>query len=250
LIVTAITTTYLNDDKYTKDKMKAFILRTTGKPKVLRISEIEPPQISQPQDIIVRVKYIGLNYAEVLSRKGQYSWTPPRPYVPGMECFGVVEEVGEEVSHVKVGDQVVVGGQYGSYAEKVKAKQHLVFKALDFLNEKENAALLVNYMTAWVALMKQARISEGETVLVQAAAGGVGTAAVQIGKAAGAIVIGTAGKDQKCQLVKNLGADLAINYINQDFYAIVKEQYNGVDAVLESWWRSLLKKPKIVTAIW
>ncbi len=213
--------------------MKAYLLNTSGDPKVLQMSNIPSPKISNPTDILIKVKTIGINYAEILSRKGQYSWAPPKPYVLGMESYGKVEKIGSSVTHVAVGDPVIVGGQYGCYAEKVIAPEHLVFKAIKEYTEEENAALLVNYMTAWVVLNKQARIAANEVLLVHAAAGGVGTAAIQLGKALGAHVIGTAGSNEKCEILKKMRVDRAINYLEQDFYQDISENYQGVDVVLE-----------------
>lgn len=213
--------------------MKAYLLEKSGKSEVLKIHDVPIPQITNPDDILIRVITIGLNYAEVLSRKGQYSWAPPKPYVPGMECYGEVIDLGEEVDHVKKGDLVIVGGQYGSYGEMKVAPKHLVFKAIEEYTPEENAAFLVNFMTAWVVLVKQARIDANEITLIQAAAGGVGTAAVQIARAMKNKVIGTAGSAEKLELIRGLGAEKAINYREEDFYKIIKNEYGGVDVVLE-----------------
>ena len=213
--------------------MKAYLLDKTGDSKVLRVRDVPTPEIEESHQVLVKVHYIGVNYAEVLSRKGQYSWAPPRPYVPGMECYGEVIEVGSGVTRVRVGDHVIVGGQYGSYGEVMRASAHLVFPAFEAFTPAENAAYVVNFMTAWIALMRQGRIQAGEKVLIHAAAGGVGTAAVQIAKAQGAIVIGTVGSDEKAALVRSLGADEVINYRANDFYAAIREKYQNVDAVLE-----------------
>ncbi|MCR9253157.1 MAG: NADPH:quinone oxidoreductase family protein [bacterium] len=213
--------------------MKAYVLKKFGKPEVLKIQEVEEPVLKEDTDVKVKVQAIGLNYAEVLSRKGQYRWAPKRPYTLGMEAVGIVEEVGSAVSHVNVGDQVIVGGQTGSYAEKVVASSHLVFPAISKFSLEENAAFMVNFVTAWVGLVQLAKAKPEEKVLIHAAAGGVGTAAVQIMAAKGATVIGTAGSDEKLKLIKDLGAHEAINYRKDDFYEVVKEKYGGVDVVLE-----------------
>lgn len=213
--------------------MKAYLLEKSGKSNVLRIHNVPKPEIVSDDDVLIRVLAIGLNYAEVLSRKGQYSWAPPRPYVPGMECYGEVVATGKAVERFTTGDRVIAGGQYGSYAEYKLAPQHLVFKAVADYTPEENAAFLVNFMTAWVAIEKQARIAKGEICLIHAAAGGVGTAAIQIANTKGARVIGTAGNATKLEVVKKLGAERAINYLQEDFYTEVKKGYGGVDVVLE-----------------
>lgn len=213
--------------------MRAYLLKRSGKSEVLRIHHLDRPEVKTPDDVLLKVEAIGINYAEVLSRKGQYSWAPPRPYVPGMECYGEVIAKGDAVDHLEKGDKVIAGGQYGSYAEYKVAPSHLVFKAPDGFSPEENAAFLVNFMTAWVVIARQARLQKDEIALIQAAAGGVGTAAVQIARALGGRVIGTAGSTEKIRIVESLGAEKAINYLEEDFYSVVSQEYGGVDMVLE-----------------
>ncbi|MGB3468370.1 MAG: zinc-binding dehydrogenase [Cyclobacteriaceae bacterium] len=213
--------------------MKAYLLNKSGKANVLKINEVPGPELQKTDDVLIKVEAIGINYAEVLSRKGQYSWAPPRPYVPGMECYGEVVAKGEDITHLKAGDKVIAGGQYGSYAEYKVASGHLVFPAVKKFSAEENAAFLVNFMTAWVVIDKQARLQQNEIALIHAAAGGVGTAAVQIAAAKGATVIGTAGSKEKLAIVKGLGAKRTINYRSEDFYELIKREYGGVDMVLE-----------------
>ena len=212
--------------------MKAYVLSKTGRPSVLRMQEVPEPS-PEKHEVKIRTEAIGLNYAEVLSRRGQYSWAPKKPYILGMESTGEVVEVGSEVVGCQVGDKVIAGNQFGSYAEYNCVPQHLAFLAIESLNPEENTALLVSFMTAWVALQKQARLQAGESVLIHAAAGGLGTAAIQLAKAMGCKVYGTASNQGKLDLIKNLGADEAINYKEQDFYKVLKEKVGGVDAVME-----------------
>ena len=212
--------------------MKAYVLSKVGKPDVLKISETPEPNPAG-HEVKIKVQRIGINYAEVLSRRGQYSWAPKRPYIPGMEAYGEVVTIGKKVTKFKLGDKVITGGQYGAYAEYLVASEHLVFPAIDGFTEDENAAFLVNYITAWVALMKLGKMQSGENVLIQAAAGGVGTAAVQLAKATGCIVYGTASEQEKLDLLKNLGVDHPINYRTTDFYEYIKAETGGVDVALE-----------------
>ncbi|WP_462248544.1 quinone oxidoreductase family protein [Ekhidna sp.] len=220
--------------------MKAYRLRKTGKAKVLKMEEIQEPSPSQGQ-VKVKIATIGINYAEILSRKGQYSWAPKKPYVMGMECYGEVVEVGAGVKALKVGDKVIVGQQYGSYAEYVCAPEHLCFPAFESFTPEENAAYLVNFMTAWVALKKLCRVEAGERVLIQAAAGGVGTAAVQVGHSLGCKVYGTASKDEKLELIKKLGG-IPVNYRTQDFYSVIMNDGGKVNCVLETVGGEVFKK--------
>lgn len=113
------------------------------------MTEVEKP-VPKPTEVLIKVESIGLNYAEILSRKGQYRWAPKRPYIPGMEAYGEVMEIGSQVTTRKVGDKVIIGKQYGCYAEYTCAEQHLCFSAFENFNAEENAAYLVNFMTAWV----------------------------------------------------------------------------------------------------
>jgi NADPH2:quinone reductase len=213
--------------------MKAYLFHRPGPPSVLRISEVPHPGAPLPGELLLRVQAIGLNYAEVLSRKGQYSWAPKRPYIPGMEVVGEVVEVGAGVSPERLGKLVIAGMQYGSYAEFVRVQDFLAFDALPGYSLAENAALLVNFMTAWVALFKQARVQAGECVLVQAAAGGVGSAAIKLLKAHGCRVVGLAGGPDKMALVKSLGTDLALDYKDPNWDQQVLKAGMAPDAVLE-----------------
>lgn len=183
----------------------------------------------------VRVAAVGLNYAEVLSRKGLYGWAPRRPYTPGMEVAGHIEAVGSGVSGSRVGDEVIVGMQYGGYAERVVVREGQALPAVPGFTTEENAAFAVNFMTAWVSLVEMARLRPTDQVVVTAAAGGVGTAAVQIARAYGCRVVGMAGSDEKLQRVRALGAHATVNYRADGW----KERYGqalegrGPDVVLE-----------------
>ena len=172
--------------------MKAYILKNHGKPHVLKMEEIPEP-IPEKDEIRVELKYIGLNYAEILSRKGLYGWAPEKPYTLGMEGFGIIDAIGSEVSKFQLNDKVIVGSQYGSYAEKIVIPQGQALKPFYHLSDIENSAIAVNGLTAWVALMDLARLKVEDKVLIQVAAGGVGTMAVQIAKAFGNTVYGTIG---------------------------------------------------------
>jgi NADPH2:quinone reductase len=212
--------------------MRAYEFRKAGKPGVLKMKEFPEP-IPEENEVKVKIECIGINYAEILSRKGQYRWRPKAPYIPGMEAYGEIVEVGKKVSDRKVGEKVIVGQQYGCYAEYTCVTQHLCFPAISDFTPEENAAFLVNFMTAWIALKKMCRVEAGERVLIHAAAGGVGTAAVQIAKVLGCFVYGTASKQEKLELIEKLGADKAINYRTEDFYEVVIEHVGKVDCVLE-----------------
>lgn len=229
-------------------KMKAYKLSRTGAPEVLQLQEVPVPKPGG-NEILVKLIRTGVNYAEILSRQGKYSWAPPRPYIPGMEGYGEVVEIGKDCkTSLRAGDKVIVGGQYGMYAEYAAVKSHLVFPAIDEFSIEENSATLVNYMTAWVALVRQARISKGDRVLIQAAAGGVGTAAVQIASRMGCEVFGTASRPEKLATIKDCGAKHAINYSTDDFAEYVRNQSGSVDVVLELVGGSVFRKSQEILA--
>lgn len=213
--------------------MKAVVLRATGRPDVLALSELPEPSPGVGT-VRVRLAYTGINYAEILSRKGVYSWAPKRPYVLGMEGAGTVDAVGDGIDSSFVGRRVMVGTQYGCYAEKVVVPAERAIPVLESLTMEENAAFGVNYMTAWVALAELARVAAGEKVLVTAAAGGVGTAAVQLASRLGCEVYGLVGSHEKLDLVRSLGAREALSYGDSDCFERLRASSGGVDAVLET----------------
>ena len=213
--------------------MKAFTLTKHGNPSVLKITEIPEPN-PNAGEIRIKIKKIGINYAEILSRKGMYGWAPKLPYILGMEAFGEIDALGENVSHRQIGEHVIIGTQFGSYAEKILVKEQQALPVIESFSPEENAAFAVNYLTAWVSLFEMARLRSTDSVLIHAAAGGVGTAAVQLAKLFGCTVYGTAGNDEKIKLLSDLNIDGAINYRTQDFEKEIKKMTNGkgVDVIL------------------
>jgi NADPH2:quinone reductase len=221
--------------------MKAIVLRKNGGPDVLKTEEVKEPRPGEGE-VRVAVRFAGINYAEILSRKGIYGWAPKKPYIPGMECSGVIEEAGEGVSRSRIGERVMVGAKYGCYAEYVVVPDNNAVPAIDGYTYEEAASFLVNYMTAWVALFKMARVGAGEKVLVTAAAGGVGTAAIQLASRAGCRVYGMAGSPEKTELVLSLGAAGAFNYRDPDCFKDLIGVTGGVDAVIEMVGGDVFKK--------
>lgn len=213
--------------------MRAVVLARHGGVEVLRPTTVALP-VPAGDEVRVRIECIGVNYAEVLSRRGEYGWAPPLPYVPGMEAYGRIDAVGPQARR-QIGEAVIVGAQHGCYAEQVVVPERQALPAIASYSPDENAAFAVNYVTAWVALFEMARLRPADRVLVQAAAGGVGTAAVQLAKAHGCTVFGAAGSDEKVELVQRLGADRGIDYRRQDLAtelrALAGER--GIDVLLE-----------------
>ncbi|MFQ5786799.1 MAG: zinc-binding alcohol dehydrogenase family protein [Thermodesulfobacteriota bacterium] len=145
--------------KYTKLEfnLKAIVLRKTGSPEVLRPEHVEEP-IPGKGEVCVKMYYIGINYAEILSRRGLYSWAVKRPYILGMEGSGVIEEVGQGVDNTRIGQRVMIGTKHGTYAEKIVVPERRAIPALENFSMEENASFLVNYMTAWVSLFSMAKM--------------------------------------------------------------------------------------------
>ena len=212
--------------------MKAIVLRKNGGPGVLNLEEVRKPRPGRGE-VGVSVRFAGVNYAEILSRKGIYGWAPEKPYIPGMECSGVIEETGEGVDESRAGEPVMVGAKFGSYAEYMVVPEANAVPLIDGFSFEEAASFLVNYMTAWVALFRMARAGRGEKVLVTAAAGGVGTAAVQLAVRAGCEVYGLAGSGEKLELIESLGAVSAFNYRDPDCFKNLVAAAGGIDVVIE-----------------
>jgi NADPH:quinone reductase-like Zn-dependent oxidoreductase len=214
--------------------VKGILLERCGPPSVLRLSELPDPE-PESDEVRVRVRAIGVNYAEVLSRRGLYGWAPARPYILGMEAFGEIEALGPDARHRGLGEAVVVGAQHGCYAEAVCVPARQARPAVRGFSPEENAAFAVNFMTAWVALVEMARLRPTDRVLVQAAAGGVGSAAVGLAKAFGCTVYGAVGSDAKLETVRGLGADAVVNYRMPGWDRQLRElaEGSGVDVVLE-----------------
>ncbi|MEW5929784.1 MAG: zinc-binding dehydrogenase [Gemmatimonadota bacterium] len=191
--------------------MRAIVLDQHGGPEVLRVGTIPEPAPGAGE-VRVRVEAIGVNFAEVLSRRGLYGWAPALPYTPGMEATGTIDALGPGVEGRAAGERVIVGAQHGTYAEKVVVPERQALPAIPGYSVEENAAVAVNYLTAWVSLVEMARLRPTDRVLVTAAAGGVGTAAVQIASRFGCATVGLAGSDAKLDTIRALGAGAAVNY--------------------------------------
>ena len=218
--------------------MKAIQIDEFSEGAEFRLVEIPEPKPG-PGEVLVEVKATGVNYADVLMCRGGYRGKRPLPFVPGFEAAGVVLRAGEGVANWRAGQRVtgtVLRETCACYAEKAVMPAWLLLPVPDHLSFEEAAAFPEVFITAHLALHVFGRLAAGENVLIHAAAGGVGTAAVQVAKAAVARVFGTASSDEKLRRVQELGADVPINYAKQDFHEEVKKQTDGkgVDLVLDS----------------
>ena len=206
--------------------MYRMVVRELGGPDALERQELSEVPAGRGE-VVIDVRAIGCNFFDTLITRGKYQIQPELPFSPGAEAAGVVREVGEGVTRFKPGDRVSALLEYGAFASTIPAPEQRVFPMPDSMSFEEAASLGLVYQTSYVALDHRAHLRKGETLLVHAAAGGVGLAAVQIGVALGARVIGTAGSPDKVELVRRNGAHTVIDYRKEDFVARVNELTDG-----------------------
>jgi NADPH:quinone reductase len=204
--------------------MKAILATRTGGPEVLELQDVPDPQ-PQPGEVLIRVEAAGVNFADTMMTRGLYPAGPQPPFVPGLEFAGVVEGTNEKV---------IGFAPQGAYAQRISARRDGLLPWPERLSAAEAAAFSVNYFTAYFAYW-MADVKENERVLIHAAAGGVGTAAIELGRIFGVETFGTSSSDEKLARLKELGLDHGINYKNVDYEKAVMEMTNGegVDIVFE-----------------
>ncbi|MEV6319039.1 NADPH:quinone oxidoreductase family protein [Streptomyces sp. NPDC051776] len=208
--------------------MKAWRVHENGEPRaVMRLEEVPDP-VAGPGQLLLRVRAANINFPDALLCRGLYQARPPLPFTPGVEICGEVVAAGDGAD-ASVGDRVMAQPPLpaGGFAEYAVADAAAVRPAPQALDDAEAAALHIGYQTGWFGLHRRARIQAGETLLVHAAAGGVGSAAVQLGKAAGATVIGVVGGPDKARVARELGCDLVIDRRTDDIVTTVKEATGG-----------------------
>jgi NADPH2:quinone reductase len=220
-------------DETTGDtRVKAWQVTQHGEPEeVLELAEVPRPGPG-PGQILVRVLAAAANFPDVLLCRGTYQVKMPLPFTLGVELCGEVVEAGQGVTGFAPGDRVIgdTALPHGAFAEYALMDASAALPAPGALDDAEAAPFYITYETCWVGLHRRARLQEGETLLVHAAAGGVGTGAIQLGKAAGARVIGVVGGPEKAALAKEVGADIVIDRSAEDFVSVVKEVTGGKGA--------------------
>ncbi|MGW6275130.1 NADPH:quinone oxidoreductase family protein [Streptomyces sp. NPDC055060] len=199
--------------------MQAWQVHQNGEPSaVMRLEEVDRPVPGEGQ-LLLKVRAANINFPDALLCRGQYQITPPLPFTPGVEICGETEDGRRVIANPAL--------PYGGFAEYALADAAAVLPAPDALDDAEAAALHIGYQTGWFGLHRRAHLQEGETLLVHAAAGGVGSAAVQLGKAAGAKVIGVVGGAAKAEVARELGCDLVIDRRTENVIGAVKEATGG-----------------------
>ena len=208
--------------------MHAMVVRRYGPPEVLEWREVPDPNPGAGQ-VVIRVKAVGINFADILARLGVYSGTPKPPFVPGLELAGEIEEVGGRTEDVgtastpalKAGSRVAALTRFNAYAERVVVDSSQAFPIPDAMSFEEAAAIPVNYLTAWQSMFEMGNLRAGDRILITSAAGGVGVAAVQLARARGLITFGTAGP-AKQDFLQQIGVDHPIDYTRENFLDVVR----------------------------
>jgi NADPH:quinone reductase len=207
--------------------MKAIRAHEWCDPQGLVMDEVERPEPG-PGEVLIRVAAAALNFPDVLLIAGKYQVKPPLPFSPGMEVAGTVEKIGDGVTAFAGGERVLAQVGLGGFAEYAVAPAANVQRLPESMSDDEAAGFGLVYQTSYFGLADRGALRQGETVLVHSAAGGVGLAAVQIARALGAgRIIGTASQDDKLAVIRDNGADIAINYQSEDFVEAVKRETGG-----------------------
>ena len=218
--------------------MRAMVVRKYGVPEVFEAREVPDPQ-PKAGEALIRVKTIGVNFADLLQRMGIYPGTPKPPFVPGLEIAGVVEKVADsggkpvEGEPLRVGEAVVAFTQFNAYAAWAAVPVRQVYRLPAGMPFDDAAAIPVNYLTAYHSMFTMGNLQPGDRVLVHGAAGGVGIAAVQLARARGLVIFGTAGPTKQ-EYLRKIGVDHAIDYEKNDFVEVVRKfAPDGIEMVMD-----------------
>jgi putative PIG3 family NAD(P)H quinone oxidoreductase len=219
--------------------MYAITIREPGDPEVLEWAEVADPRPG-PGEVLLDVTASAVNRADLLQRQGHYPPPPGASETIGLECSGTVAELGEGVQGWSVGDEVCALLAGGGYAEKVVVPAGQLLPVPGEVDLIAAAGLPEVACTVWANVVMHAKLAEGEVLLVHGGAGGIGTHAIQVGKALGATVVVTAGSEDRLDRCRQLGADLAINYKEKDFVEVVKKDFGGANVILDNMGASYL----------
>jgi NADPH:quinone reductase-like Zn-dependent oxidoreductase len=212
----------------------AYLIKYGNAEKAFEIREADKPQ-PNPNQVLIKVEAFGLNFADVMARLGLYKAAPPLPAILGYDVVGKIEAIGAQVNHVKLGDRVIALTKFGGYAEFALADNEVVYKIPTSFSAGVAVALATQYSTAYFLSHNMANLQENDTVLIHAAAGGVGTALVQMALYKKCIVFGTCGSQEKVAYLKKNGVQYPINYRKNDFEEVVRKliKKKGLDAVFD-----------------
>jgi len=217
--------------------MRAIVARRYGSPEVFECHEVPQPAVGA-NEVRIRVRAIGINFADLLARMGLYPGTPKPPFIPGLEVAGVVDSVAADSAvpgdeSFRIGDRVVALTSFNAYAEQVSVPSRRVFRVPDAIPLEDAAAIPVNYLTAYHAMFQMGNLQPGDCILIHGAAGGVGVAAVQLARARKLVVFGTAGTSKQ-EFLRQMGVDHPIDYTQQDFVEVVRRAApDGIEMVMD-----------------
>jgi synaptic vesicle membrane protein VAT-1 len=217
--------------------MRAIVVRRYGPPEVFQLQELPDPQ-PKSGEVLIRVKAIGVNFADLLQRMGLYPNTPKPPFVPGLEVSGVVEKVPErekspEGEPLQPGDAVVALSTFNAYAEWATVPVRQVYRLPADMTFEDAASIPVNYLTAYHSMFAMGNLQPGDRILIHGAAGGVGIAAVQLARTRGLVIFGTAGPSKQ-EFLRKIGVDHPINYEKGDFVDVIRKYApDGIEMVMD-----------------
>ena len=206
--------------------MKAVVCKAWGLPETLRVEEV-PDVVPGPGQVAIEIRAAGVNFPDVLIIQNKYQFKPALPFIPGSELAGIVTATGDGVTQCKVGDRVIAFTAQGAFAEQILAPVQAVMPMPPGIDFDIAAAITLTYGTSHHAVVDRAQLKAGETMLVLGAAGGVGLAAIEIGKALGARVIAAASSEEKLAVCRAHGADATINYSTEDLREAIKASTDG-----------------------
>src|SRR5579862_2204663 len=219
--------------------MRAIVVRRYGPPDVFELQQLPDPQ-PKPGEVLIRVKAIGVNFADLMQRMGIYPGTPKPPFVPGLEIAGVVEKIapsgkpGEEAATLRAGDAVTAFTNFGAYAEWAAVPASQVHRLPPGMRFEDGAAIPANYLTAYHSIFTMGNLQPGDRILIHSAAGGVGIAAVQLAHARGLVVFGTA-RGSKQEFLRRIGVAHAIDNEKSDVLQVVQKYApGGVEMVMDA----------------
>lgn len=226
--------------------MKAFIVEKWCSPEEMLFQEIPDP-IPGPNEVLIQIHAAGVNFPDQLLIEGKYQMRPKRPFTPGSEVAGVVIGTGELVTKFRVGDRVYATSFLGGYAEKVAVSEKDVYLMTPSMTYEEAAGYVITYQSSYFGVVVRGKLQKHETLLVHAGAGGIGTSAIQIGKAIGARVIATAGSEEKLAIAKKAGADEVLNYNDATWSKRIRKELGGADVVIDPVGGDVLQKSILCT---
>jgi NADPH2:quinone reductase len=206
--------------------MRAIICEEFGSPENLEIKEVDAP-VPGPSDVLIHTQAVGLGFVDALTVAGLYQIKPRLPFVPGNELTGIVEEVGSDVKHLRIGERILATPSSGALAEKICLPESSCIPVPDVLSSEAAASFQVNYCTAFHGLNDCATLAAGETILILGASGGVGVAAIDVAKAMGAFVIAAASTPEKREACLLMGADKVVDYTQENWRDQVKQALGG-----------------------